>query len=70
MMTLTSHVGMFINEIRGYKSVDRRNTTGYLSVPDGRVIVSSVLADGTSAISTLQSAGTIAPAGDEIEPLE
>ena len=57
MMTLTSHVGMFINELRGYKSVDRRNTSGYLSVPDGRVIVSSVLADGTSAISTLQFGG-------------
>jgi hypothetical protein len=57
MMTLTSHVGMFINELRGYKSVDNRNTEGYLSVPDGRVIVSSVLADGTNAISTLQFGG-------------
>ncbi|HMF87703.1 MAG TPA: carboxypeptidase regulatory-like domain-containing protein, partial [Gemmatimonadaceae bacterium] len=57
MMTLTSHVGMFINELRGYRSVDRRNTSGYLSVPDGRVIVSSVLGDGTSAISTLQFGG-------------
>src|SRR5256714_4390252 len=54
MMTLTSHLGMFINELRGYKSVDSRNTAGYLSVPDGRVVVASVLDDGTSAISTLQ----------------
>jgi hypothetical protein len=57
MMTLTSHVGMFINELRGYKSADNRNTEGYLSVPDGRVVVSSVLGDGTNAISTLQFGG-------------
>jgi len=57
MMTLTSHVGMFINELRGYKSVDNRNTSGYLSVPDGRVIVASVLGDGTSAVSSLQFGG-------------
>jgi hypothetical protein len=57
MMTLTSHAGMFINELRGYKSVDNRNTSGYLSTPDGRVVVASVLEDGTSAISTLQFGG-------------
>ncbi|HEY0527721.1 MAG TPA: carboxypeptidase regulatory-like domain-containing protein [Gemmatimonadaceae bacterium] len=57
MMTLTSHAGMFINELRGYKSVDNRNTAGYLNVPDGRVVVASVLEDGTSAISTLQFGG-------------
>src|SRR5256714_555676 len=57
MMTLTSHLGMYINELRGYKSVDNRNTTGYLSVPDGRVVVASILDDGTSAISTLQFGG-------------
>ncbi|HET7614622.1 MAG TPA: TonB-dependent receptor [Gemmatimonadaceae bacterium] len=57
MLTLTSHVGMFINELRGYKSVDNRTTAGYLSVPDGRVVVASVLQDGSSAISTLQFGG-------------
>ena len=57
MMTLTSHAGLFINELRGYKSVDNRNTSGYLSTPDGRVVVASVLEDGTSAISTLQFGG-------------
>ena len=57
MLTLTSHFGMFINELRGYKSVDNRNTSGYLSAPDGRVVVASVLAEGTSAISTLQFGG-------------
>jgi len=57
MLTLTSHMGMFINELRGYKSVDNRSTEGYLSVPDGRVVVASVLEDGSSAISTLQFGG-------------
>ena len=57
MLTLTSHVGMFINELRGYKSVDNRDTNGYIDVPDGRVIVSSILDDGASAISTLQFGG-------------
>jgi hypothetical protein len=57
MLTLTSHAGMFINELRGYKSVDNRNTSGYLSVPDGRVVVASVLEDGSSAISSLQFGG-------------
>src|SRR3954470_17487244 len=57
MLTLTSHAGMFINELRGYKSVDNRSTSGYLSVPDGRVVVASVLQDGSSAISTLQFGG-------------
>jgi len=57
MVTLTSHFGMFINELRGYRSVDNRNTSGYLSVPDGRVIVASVLDDGTSAVSSLQFGG-------------
>src|SRR4051812_1438865 len=57
MLTLTSHMGMFINELRGYHSVDNRKTAGYLSVPDGRVVVASLLEDGTSAISTLQFGG-------------
>ena len=57
MLTLTSRFGMFINELRGYRSIDNRNTTGYLSVPDGRVVVSSILDNGASAISTLQFGG-------------
>jgi hypothetical protein len=57
MLTLTSHFGMFINELRGYKSVDKRDTNGYLSIPDGRVVVASILDDGASAISTLQFGG-------------
>jgi hypothetical protein len=57
MLTLTSHLGMYINELRGYKSVDNRDTEGYIAVPDGRVVVASVLDDGASAISTLQFGG-------------
>ena len=57
MLTLTSHAGMFINELRGYRSVDNRNTEGYLDIPDGRVVVASILDDGASAISTLQFGG-------------
>src|SRR2546423_554886 len=57
MVTVTSHMGMFINELRGYQSVDNRNTSGYLSVPDGRVVVASVLSDGASGISTLEFGG-------------
>jgi hypothetical protein len=57
MLTLTSHLGMYINELRGYRSVDNRNTTGYLTVPDGRVVVSSILEDSARAISTLQFGG-------------
>jgi hypothetical protein len=79
MVTLTSHFGMFINEARGYRSVDNRNTAGYLSVPDGRVVVASILDDGASAISTLQFGGnpalpqetksSLLEVGDEISRL-
>ncbi|HVD60451.1 MAG TPA: carboxypeptidase regulatory-like domain-containing protein [Gemmatimonadaceae bacterium] len=54
MLTLTSHWSLFINELRGYTSIDKRNTEPYLMVPSGRVIVASALDDGTSAVSTLQ----------------
>jgi hypothetical protein len=54
MLTLTSHWMNFINELRGYGSVDKRNTEPYLMVPSGRVVVASVLGDGSSAVSTLQ----------------
>ncbi|HJP59670.1 MAG TPA: carboxypeptidase regulatory-like domain-containing protein [Gemmatimonadaceae bacterium] len=79
MLTLTSHFGMFINELRGYRSVNSRNTNAYLSVPDGRVVVPSILDNGASAISTLQFGGnpslpqetrsTLLEVGDEISRL-
>src|SRR6266542_6149890 len=57
MMTLTSNAGNYINELRAYRSVDNRNTDPYLTVPDGRVVVASTLADSSRSISTLQFGG-------------
>jgi hypothetical protein len=54
MVTLTSHFGSMINELRGYRSVDSRSTDPYVDVPSGRVIVASNLPDGTLGVSTLQ----------------
>jgi len=54
MVTLTSHFGTIINELRAYSSVDSRNTDPYLRVPSGRVTVASVLDDASLGVSTLQ----------------
>lgn len=57
MVTLTSHLGRFINEGRVYQSSDRQNTEPYLVAPDGRVTVTSTLDDGTQSITNLQFGG-------------
>ncbi len=54
MITLTSHYASFINELRAYSSIDKRNTDPYLRVPSGRVTVASDLPDGSLGVSTLQ----------------
>lgn len=54
MLTLTSHWGSMINELRVYRSVDSRNTDPYVQVPSGRVVVASSLPDGSLGVSTLQ----------------
>jgi hypothetical protein len=54
MLTLTSHLGSMINELRGYRSSDSRSTDPYVDVPSGRVIVASNLPDGSLGVSTLQ----------------
>ena len=54
MLTLTSHWGSIINELRAYRSVDSRNTDPYVHVPSGRVVVASNLPDGSLGVSTLQ----------------
>ncbi len=54
MITLTSHLGSMINELRAYRSGDSRNTDPYLRVPSGRVTVASILPDGSLGVSTLQ----------------
>jgi hypothetical protein len=57
MLQLTSTFGSFINELRGYVSTDKRDVTSYLNVPDGRVVVASLLEDGTRSVSTLNFGG-------------
>ncbi len=54
MITLTSHYASFINELRGYSSIDKRNTDPYINIPSGRVIVAANLPDGTFGVSALQ----------------
>lgn len=46
-----------INEFRMYGAVDTRDTRAYLSIPEGRVRVSSDLDDGTRGISSLVFGG-------------
>jgi hypothetical protein len=57
MVSLTSHLGRFINEGRVYQSSDRQNTEPYLAIPGGRVTVASVLDNGTRSLTTLQFGG-------------
>lgn len=57
MVSLTSHLGGFINEARAYQSSDRQNTEPYLAIPGGRVTVASALANGTQSLTTLQFGG-------------
>ena len=54
MVTLTSHYASFINELRAYRSIDKRSTDPYINIPSGRVTVASNLPDGTLGVSTLQ----------------
>ena len=53
MVTLTSHLGSFINELRGYTTINHQSTDPYVHVPSGRVIVASNLPDGSLGVSTL-----------------
>jgi len=57
MVSLTSHLGRFINEGRVYQSSDRQNTEPYLAIPGGRVTVASALNNGTQSLTTLQFGG-------------
>ncbi len=57
MVSLTSHLGRFINEGRVYQSSDRQNTEPYLAIPGGRVTVASVLDNGSRSLTTLQFGG-------------
>jgi hypothetical protein len=54
MLTLTSQLGSFINELRAYQSVDRRDADPYITIPDGRVVTRDTI---TGGITTLQFGG-------------
>jgi hypothetical protein len=54
MLTLTSQLGSFIDELRAYQSVDRRDADPYITIPDGRVITRDTISGG---ITTLQFGG-------------
>lgn len=57
MVTVSSRVGSFINELRAYGSVENREGDPYLALPSGRVTVASTVGDGSRAISTFQFGG-------------
>src|SRR5687768_9374165 len=54
MLSLTSQLGSFINELRAYQSTDRRGTDPYITIPDGRVTTRDTV---TGGITTLQFGG-------------
>src|SRR5947209_4332819 len=58
MASLTSYVGgAFINELRGYVARERRDASGFLALPAGRVDVTSALPDGGQGVATLTFGG-------------
>jgi hypothetical protein len=58
MTTLTSHFESgFVNELRAYLSRNERSSAPYLALPQGRVLTTSELADGTSGTATLSFGG-------------
>lgn len=53
MATLTSRFGAsWVNELRGYASKDDRNSNPYVTLPGGRVRVTSDLNDGTRGVTS------------------
>ena len=52
-MTLTSRMGQFVHEAKGYFSADNRDADPYVSYPEGRVRLSSSLPDGTTSVTSL-----------------
>ncbi|MEO6865514.1 MAG: carboxypeptidase regulatory-like domain-containing protein [Gemmatimonadaceae bacterium] len=78
--TLTSNFESgLINELRTYYSRDNNHSEGYLTLPAGRVRISSPLADGTQALSVISFGGnpgfpqagssSLLEAGDEVSYL-
>ena len=58
MAMLTSYIGgNFINELRGYASMDRNDQSGFLALPEARVQVGSTLADSSFGFANLAFGG-------------
>ena len=57
MATLTSRFGTIINELRAYGSIDHRNASAYVDLPQGRVQIASTVGGSARAISTLVFGG-------------
>jgi hypothetical protein len=58
MGTLTSHFESgLVNELRAYLSRSDRSSAPYLALPQGRVLTTSQLADGTTGTATLSFGG-------------
>ncbi|HSJ63448.1 MAG TPA: carboxypeptidase regulatory-like domain-containing protein, partial [Gemmatimonadaceae bacterium] len=57
MVTLSSVLGTFLNELRASFGYDERRGDPYLLIPEGRVRVSSELADGSIGVSSLAFGG-------------
>ena len=57
MLTLSSVLGSYLNEFRGYYSRNLSNGDPYIESPEGRVHLTSDLQDGTIGISSLDFGG-------------
>ena len=57
MLSLSSVLGTFLNELRVSYGFDERSGDPYVSLPEGRVRVSSELEDGATGVSTLTFGG-------------
>jgi hypothetical protein len=60
--TASSRFGVgWINEFRASYTTDRRDLTGYVDLPEGRVRISSAMPDGGTRINTLVFGGDVLP---------
>lgn len=64
MLMLSSVLGTFLNELRASYGFDERRGDPYVLLPEGRVRVRSVLADGATGVSTLAFGGNPALPSD------
>jgi hypothetical protein len=60
MISLSSTIGTYINELRAYANKSNSSSSPFLEMPEGRVRVSSVLPDGATGVTTLEFGGSTA----------